>query len=538
MNDNLREQWAALPVNLANHLEITLVALLAGVALSLPLAVLLVRSPRLRFPVLAAAGVVQTVPSLALLALMVPVIVYTGGFGVGVSAFGFYPAVIALTLYSVLPVLRNAVTGILGVDPSLTEAARGVGMSERQVLWHVQLPLAAPVIVAGIRTATAWVIGMATLATPVGQTCLGNYIFAGLQTRNWVMVMFGVVAAAVLAVAFDLLIGGIERAATARRRRAVIGYAVALAALVVVGLAAPRFVSVSGPAVATADSQPGAPATERPSEPAETGALVIGAKTFSEQYILAALLRDRLADAGIAATVADSLGSTVVFDALVNGDVDVYVDYSGTIWANYMKREDAAPGWRVLRETGGWLARDHGVRQLGALGFENAYALAVRRADAERLGLATIDDLAAPAGDLTIGGDYEFFSRPEWRALRDGYGLAFAEQRSLDSTLMYEALAAGEVDVISAFSSDGRIAAYDLVVLEDPRQVIPPYDAVVLLGAGVAGRSDVVGALRPLIGAIDVANMRRANYMVDREDEKRTPATAARWLRDQLTLAD
>jgi osmoprotectant transport system permease protein len=160
----------------------------------------------------------------------------------------------------------------------------------------------------------------------------------------------------------------------------------------------------------------------------------------------------------------------------------------------------------------------------------HAYALAVRRADAESLGVRSIADLAPHAPRMTIGGDYEFFGRPEWAAIASAYALRFADRVTYDPTLMYEAVATGQVDAISAFSSDGRIATHDLVVLADPAGVIPPYDAIVLLGPRVADRDDVAAALRPLVGAIDLETMQRANAMVDRAQDKRTPRQAARWL--------
>jgi osmoprotectant transport system permease protein len=256
----------------------------------------------------------------------------------------------------------------------------------------------------------------------------------------------------------------------------------------------------------------------------------VGAKTFTEQYVLAALMESRLAAQGIAVERRDSLGSTVVFDALTKSEIDVYVDYSGTLWANAMKRDDVAPAWRVLAELSGWLAKTHGVRSLGALGFENAYVLAMRRDRAEALSIRSIDDLAPKAPELEIGSDYEFFQRPEWRRLREVYDLSFRAKVSFDSTFMYEALESRRVDVITAFSSDGRISAYDLVVLDDPRHAFPPYDALLLLSPRVASDARVVGALSPLVGAMSVERMRQANLMVDRDQDKKTPAEAAQWL--------
>src|SRR5262245_2558817 len=232
----MSELLRALPPLLASHLTLALVALVAACAISLPLAIVVSQRPRLATPVLAVAGVIQTVPGLALLALMVPVL---ANVPLGVSPFGFSPAVIALTLYAILPIVRNAITGLRGVDKAVIDAARAMGMTRRQMLVYVQLPLAAPVIAAGIRTATVWTVGAATLATPVGQPCLGNYIFAGLQTRNWPMLLVGVAAAAMLAIVLDALLGGAENALASRdkRRRVVVPVAgLALFLAIVLGV--------------------------------------------------------------------------------------------------------------------------------------------------------------------------------------------------------------------------------------------------------------------------------------------------------------
>src|SRR6185436_2307657 len=208
---------------LGNHVRVSVAALALGLIVSLPLAILSRNRPVLRGALLSLASIVQTVPGLALLALFYPLLLALAAlslswFGVGFSAFGFLPAVLALALYSMLPVLRNTITGLQGVEPALLEAAQGVGMTQRQSLFMVELPLALPVMMAGIRTSAVWVIGTATLSTPIGQTSLGNYIFAGLQTQNWVFVLFGCFAAALLALAVDQLLALIETGIRLRRR--------------------------------------------------------------------------------------------------------------------------------------------------------------------------------------------------------------------------------------------------------------------------------------------------------------------------------
>ena len=511
MSPRLQAAFDLLPEYLGWHVLLSVSALGLGLLISLPLAVGASRSPRLRWPVLALASLIQTIPSLALLALFYPLLLALSAlskamFGQGFSALGFLPSLLALTLYSVLPILRNGVAGITGVDPAISEAADGVGMTSRQKLAQVELPLAAPVIMAGVRTAAVWTIGAATLSTPVGQTSLGNYIFAGLQTENWVFVLFGCAAAAVLALSADQLLGLVETGARTRRRGLVIA---GLAGLVLgAGAALAPLISFGQPA-----------------------AYVVGAKNFSEQYILAELMADRLERTGAAVSRKEDLGSAVAYRALAAGEIDVYVDYSGTLWTNVLSRTDNPGRAAVLAELTAELKRRDGVLVLGSLGFENAYAFAMRPDRAKALGVASLEDLAREAPKLTLGSDLEFLSRPEWKAVDTAYGFAFRAERSFQPTFMYRALAAGDADVISAFSSDGRIAADKLVVLTDPKGAIPPYDAVILVSPKRAGDRRLTDALRPLVGAVSVEAMRAANYSVDRDTGKVTPAEAARALR-------
>jgi len=507
------EAWSNLPDFLSWHVLLSVSALALGLLISLPLAVLATRNRVLRGGALTFASLIQTIPSLALLALFYPVLLALSHFtqarlGFGFRALGFLPALLALTLYSMLPVLRNTITALAGIDPAIKMAARGVGMTRSQALVLVELPLAAPIIMAGIRTAAVWVIGTATLATPIGQTSLGNYIFTGLQTENYVFVLFGVVSAAGLAILVDRLLA-LSEDGLARRSRGRVAASLAGLALVIGASLYPMFA------------------------PAERS-VVIGTKSFDEQYILGNVIADRLHAAGIATTRRDGLGSTVIFRALAAGDLDVYVDYSGTIWANEMKRADSPGRAAVLAEMAGWMKQTYGIRMVGGLGFENAYAFVMPRAKADALHIATLADLAAYAPRLRIGGDFEIFSRPEWRAVQAAYGLKFGVQRQYQANLMYNALTGGDVDVISAFSSDGRIAQYDLKVLGDPKGALPPYDAILLVSPAHANDDALLTALKPLVGAIDLKTMQQANLTVDRPDDKQSPAQAARWLESKI----
>jgi osmoprotectant transport system permease protein len=502
------EALAHLPDYLGNHVRVSVTALALGLLVSLPLAIAARNRPLMRALLLSLASIVQTVPGLALLALFYPLLLALASlslawFGLGFSAFGFLPAVLALALYSMLPVLRNTITGLKGVEPSLLEAAQGVGMTPRQSLMSVELPLALPVMMAGIRTAAVWVIGTATLSTPIGQTSLGNYIFAGLQTQNWVFVLFGCAAAALLALAVDQLLAAIEAGIRARSRIRAVSGGLGVAALVV--------------------------ATLVPSLSRAPSTYVVGAKTFAEQYVLSALIAQRIKAVGLSASTREGLGSNVIFEALVRGDVDVYVDYSGTLWANQFHKSEIRPRAELLAELKTMLAREN-VSLAGELGFENAYALAMPRKRAEALGIRSVADLASRAPTMSIAADYEFFSRPEWAALRKAYGLAFRTQRQMQPDFMYAAAASGEVDVIAGYTSDGLIAKYDLMVLDDVRHAIPPYDAIVLVAPKRAGDQALQAAIKPLLGRIDIAAMREANLRAAAGNDASSPEAVARWL--------
>ena len=497
----------------AAHIVLAASAIGLGIIVALPLAVWASRSRPVARITLGFASLVQTIPALALLALFFPILLSLRAvFGEDLPTLGFLPALLALALYALLPILRNAVTAQANLDPQVLEAADGVGMTGWQKLRLVEAPLSAPFIMAGIRTASVWTIGAATLATTIGQPSLGDPIFAGLQTQNWALVVAGCLASAGLALVADWLLWWIERGIDERKRWKWAGSL----ALVAIGVVTALSYQTGGD---------------------DEDTIVIASKQFSEQYILAQLIGARLAEAGYSVEYRDGLGSAVVHSAVASGSVDISVDYTGTIWTNEMKREDN-PGREAMYEAiVEWEESNTGIRVLGRLGFENAYAFAMRADRAAELGVRTLEDVVPIAPRLTVGGDPEFFERPEWVAVRDAYGMRFGETRNFSPTFMYNALKSGEADMISAYTSDGRIAADRLVVLEDPREALPSYDAMLMLSPRIAQDERLVGALEPLIGAITVEDMREANFAVDREGEgKMSPADAARMLAERIGL--
>ncbi len=528
MSPRLQLLVEQLPNLLGGHLSLAVPAIFVGVLISVPLGILCVKSAAVRGPVMTLISLVQTVPSIALLAIMVAIL---GG------TIGYRPAFIALLVYSILPIVRNTIVGLDGVDPAMREAARAVGMRPVQQLLKVELPLAFPVILAGIRTATVWVVGIATLSTPVGAPSLGNYIFSGLQLRDWQRVLFGCVATMTLSLVLDQLIALIETSLQRRRMAMVWGATGALAGLLAVGLAPQLFrttaVGFAGMAAGTNSSAATvAPADSQPALVGQT--ITIGAKGFTEQLILTELLAHRIRAAGGTPKTLGNMGSTIVFDALAKNTVDVYVDYTGTLWSTVLKEPEPIQRAAMRVAVAGRLYDEYGIVTLGSLGFENTYALVVKTEEANGRSLRTIADLTPLASRLRIGGDPEFFGRPEWERVRSLYGLTGIEQVGMDSTFMYQAVADGQVDLAAGFSTDGRIDAFHLSVLDDPEEAFPPYDAVLLVSPKAAENRPLIAALQPLMNRISVAAMRNANRSVD--EDGLTPMAAADVLQQKLML--
>jgi osmoprotectant transport system permease protein len=507
MNDNLTEQLLLLPEYFQGHLVLVISAMLAGILISVPLGVWAAQSKRIKAPLLTTVSVIQTIPSLAILALTVALL---GG------RIGFIPAFVALTLYCMLPIVRNTVTGLETVPADIVEAARGMGMTSGQILKKVKIPLALPVIIAGIRTAMVWTVGLATLSTLVGATSFGNYIFIGIQTSNLTAVTVGSLAAATMAIALDSIIAGIQWLAAARvsskssNRVNLIKGLVGSSVVILLGISLVSFMPRAKPD------------------------FIIGGKPFTEQYILAGLLSAELERAGFRVEQRLGLGSDVVYNATKNGTIDLYLEYTGTVWANQMNNNNN-PGREAVRELViDYVTNEEGMVSLGPAGFQNLYSLAMRRDRAAELGVSSIEDLVGLARTLVCGADLEFFGRPEWLSLRDTYNIDFSQKLTFDPTLMYTAVNERQVDLITAYSTDGRISAFDLLVLEDPRSAFLPYDGLFLASSNAAANPVFVETLKPLVNAISDQLMRDANKMVDVDG--RSVSEAVDFLLANLTI--
>jgi osmoprotectant transport system permease protein len=485
------------------HVLLVVSSTLVAIAIGVPVGVAAARRPRLAAPLVWMANVAQTIPSLAMFGFLLP-LPLVGGLGARV-------AITVLILYALLPIIRTTVAGLRSVDPVLVDAGTALGMTPGQLFRRVELPLALPSIVAGIRVATVVGVGTATIAAAVGAGGLGDYIFRGLSMVDPTVILAGAVPAALLALAFDgglLLVERIVRArlggASCRRTLPV---ALAVTAL------------VAAAAVVVYASLPGA-----------TTRIRVGSKNFTEQIILGEILAQRIeARTGLAVERRLNLGGTFICDqAIRTGDIDVYVEYTGTAATAVFHQPVTTDPAEVLDDVRRRYAAA-GVTVLDPLGFENTFAILVRGADAQRLGLRTIGDVAPYAGSWTPGFGHEFLQRQDgYAGLVRAYGLRFGSPpRGMDLSLIYRALADGQVDLIAGDATNGLIDAYGLSMLRDDRRYFPPYDAVPLVRTSTLEAHPAVrAAIDSLAGRIALADMRRMNRAVD--EGRRDPAAVAR----------
>ena len=466
------------------HLWLVGISMLLAVAIGVPLGILLSRRPALKSVILGANNIMQTIPSLALFGLLLPV--------PWIGARADRLAILALTLYALLPVVRNTYTGIAGVDAPVREAAIGMGLTPRQLLWQVELPLASNVIVAGIRTATVITVGVATIAAAIGAGGLGEFIFRGLAMVDNNVILAGAIPAALMALCADFVLGLIQRSLSAD------------ASLM------DRRSFLSALALLLSGCMP------------KSSGLTVGSKNFTEQLVLGELLAQYLG--GFTTVPIDRrfylAGTYICHQALLAGRIDMYVEYTGTALVAILKETADFRSRAVFNKVKDLYARRFGLEVFPSLGFDNTFAMVMRGADARRLRLKTLSDAAAISGQLRLGVGYEFIERPDgYNGLATKYGFKFAEApRVMDLGLLYRALQNNQVDIVAGSNTDGLIAALDLVVLEDDRHYFPPYDAVpIVRRATLDHHPEIAAALQKLSGHITADDMRRMNYAVDGE---------------------
>ena len=471
---------------MTQHVVLVAMSTATAALIGIPAGILACHRPRLGRPLLWLANVAQTVPSLALFGFLLP-LPFIGGIGPRT-------ALVTLTIYAFLPIVRTTVGGLQGLDRAVVEAGVAMGMTPRQLLVLVELPLAMPSIVAGLRVATVIGVGTATIAAAIGAGGLGEYIFRGLSMVDTPMILAGAIPAAALALAADGCLAWLEHGL--RHRRTSLRGAAVVAALTL-------------SAVALAWSL-----TTRVSQ----SSVVVGSKNFTEQVVLGELVAQVIEAEGVPVVRKLNLGGTFICDrALRSGDLDVYVEYTGTSLTAVFHEEvnhDPALAFQQVRERYAHV----GITALDPLGFSNTFAILVRASDAKRFGLRSIADLRTIAEGWTPGFGYEFLERADgYPGLSRTYGLRFGSApRAMDLSLIYKALADGQVDVIAGDATSAQIDALGLTALEDNLRYFPPYDAApVARTAALLAHPEVGRALARLAGRVTERDMRAMNRAVD-----------------------
>jgi osmoprotectant transport system permease protein len=506
----LQANWSELLLLVRQHIVLVFVAILIAVIIGVPVGILLTRRRALRGPVLGIANVMQTIPSLALFGFLIP-LPFIGGIGTRT-------ALVALVVYSLLPIIRNTVTGILNVDPNVREAAVAMGMTGGQVLRQVELPLAMGVIVTGIRVATVIAVGVTTIAAAVGAGGLGVYIFRGLRQYDNNLLLAGAVSAALLALAADFLLGLVERQFSFDGKRTAvqgsIGRKLALAAAVVILIGGVAFWST------------------RSKTSGGEGRVAVGSKDFTESALLAEIVAQMLEARGVSVERRFELGGNLPHEALVTGTLDIYPEYTGTSFTAILQHAPITDSHAVYARVKQEYAERFKVEVSQPLGFENTFAILVRGEDARRLNLKTISDAAPQTPRWRAGFGQDFMSRADgYPGFSKAYGLKFAEVREMDLSLTYIALSSRQVDLIAGNSTEGRIPTLDLVQLADDRHYFPPYEAVYLVRQDSLTRVPALReVLAKLANAISTDEMRRLNYEID--GRKRDPKEVVNeWLK-------
>ena len=475
----LNDRKGEVLTTILEHIQISFIALLIAILIAVPLGIALTKTKRLSEVVMNIAAILQTIPSLALLGLMIPI------FGIG-----RVPAIIALVVYALLQILRNTYTGIKEVDPSLIEAAKGIGMKPMRRLTKVELPIAMPVMMAGIRTAMVLIIGTATLAALIGAGGLGDLILLGIDRNNTSLILIGAIPAALLAIMFDLILRYMEKLSY-KKLLITVGAMILIILLVIV---VPLF-GKKGDTITLA------------------GKLGSEPSIITNMYKI--LIEDETDDT---VDVKDGMGKTsFLFNALKSDDIDGYLEFTGTVLGELTKedlkskKEDA-----VYQQAKQSLEKKYDMTMLKPMKYNNTYALAVKKDFAKENNIKTIGDLQKVEDKIKPGFTMEFNDRPDgYKAVSKAYGLNLSNVKKMEPKLRYTAVEKGDINLIDAYSTDAELKQYDMVVLKDDKHVFPPYQGAPMFKEKfLKEHPEIKKPLNQLAGKITDEQMQEMNYKV------------------------
>lgn len=494
---------------LIEHIKLTAISVGLAILIGVPLGIFISYAAKASKPILAIANVIQAIPSMALLGFMIPFL-----------GIGTVPAIVAVVLYSLLPIIKNTYTGIENINPQTLEAAKGIGLTPFQILTKVQIPLALPVIMADVRIASVTAVGLMTMAAFIGAGGLGYLVFSGIRTVNNNQILAGAIPACLLALLVDFLIGLVENLVmpislqkgnikSKRKKRTtqkvILGIS-ALAVLIILGVTS--FGNIAR----------------------EERTISIGSKDYTEQAVLGNLIAD-LIEAKTDITVNRKLdlgGTQVCFGALQSGDIDMYVEYSGTAYSDMLKLKPISDVEEVYNTVKKEFKEIYDVEVLKQMSFNNTWVLAVTEETAKKYSLDTISDLAKVAGSMKAGTVFEFANREDGLpGLQKAYNFKMGEVLTLDGAPRYTTLVNDEVEVVDAFATDGLLKKFNLKTLSDDKGFFPPYYAMPIISSDKLEEfPEIEGILEELGSVLTNEVMMELNYKVDELQE--SPSKVAR----------
>ena len=481
---------------LLEHVELTLLSVVLSIIIGIPVGILISYVKKLGKPILGLTNIIQAIPSMALLGFMIPIL-----------GIGMVPAIVMVILYSLLPIIKNTYTGIKNINEQTIEAATGIGLTKWQILTKVQIPLAFPVIMAGIRISAVSAVGLMTLAAFVGAGGLGYLVYAGIRTVNNSQILAGAIPACLLALLIDYIMSIIETLSIKQNRRNISKkklfvqkVILILISVLTVGLFA---INYSANDVTSKDT------------------ITIGSMDFTEQEILSYMIAELIEEnTDIEVEQELSLGSSnIVMGAVSTNDIDMYIDYTGTIYGSVLKHEPNSNVQEVYDISKKELKEQYDLNILDDLNFNNTYTLAVKKETSDKYGLKTISDLCEVSDELVFSPTLVFMERNDcYIGLKEIYPINFKEVIPIDGSPRYIALMDGKSDVIDAYSTDGLLEKFGLVVLEDDKNFFLPYHAIPVVNNRIIEEySEIIPLLENLSECLNDEKMRELNYKVDEE---------------------
>lgn len=482
------ERWDFFFKLIIEHLWISAISIIIATILGLGIGIIISEYKKSSRIVLGIVNFIYTIPSISLLGFLIPF-----------SGVGNTTAIIALSVYALLPMVRNTNTGIDNINPTIIESAKGMGSTKFQILYKIKLPLAVPVIMSGLRNMVVMTIALAGIASFIGAGGLGVAIYRGITTNNTDMTIAGSLLIAIIAFLSDFILGLIGKIIQGRSVKSIKGrkFKVGIIGAIILGIFIIKVINFNS----------------------HDGVIKIATKPMTEQYILGEMmdtLIEEEMDLKVEITQGVGGGTANIQPALEKGEFDLYPEYTGTAWSNVLKKQGVY-NESMFEELTNAYKDEYKFSWVGMYGFNNTYGLAVRKNIADKYNLVTYSDLAKVSDELVFGAEYDFYEREDgFNSLCNAYGYAFKKEIDLDIGLKYKAINSGEIDVMNIFTTDGQLAVSDVTILIDDKNFYPSYKAGTVVRDEVLDRyPKLMVVLQKMEGIFSDEDMARLNYEVE-----------------------